>query len=164
MAATAPYSETVIAAVMTAMEGISLQSDDNTTVRRVRRYDPYRDWDKDSTTDRPLIEVEHAGEEKEEEGAGPSEWLVVLNLRLWCLLDRDLTPGGSLDERLNLFGHDVEQALQPIAEAQNVQLVNMERTPLQVLQPNEPTHPGFQLSARFSYTVDRLDLSQHVSP
>ena len=155
--AESPYSETIIAAIKTALEGITVQSGDNRTVSYVGRYDLVNSEE----GERPAIVLRWLGEKKTLSG---EDYNVSMSLEVQAKLDYDLYTEDSLDEQLNKLGFDVEVAIANVDySALACTSPDLLTEPLSEIDPDDPVF-GVNVRIDFAYAVSNTSLHDPEGP
>ena len=152
-----PYSETIIDAVKTAIEGITIQSGDNRTVAFVNRFD----LTSNAEGKRPSVNIRWRGETKDLSG---SDYNVSMSLEILAKLDYDPYSEESLDEQQNKLAFDIEQAIAGI----DYSLLactspNFASEPLSEIDAEDPVM-GVVLNVIFNYAIDVTNLYDPEGP
>jgi len=141
------YEQTIIAAVITAIDAISVQGGDNVTIRSVKEYDRFTADD----GERPSVSVEWLGESSTQSG---TELNTELRLRLDARLDYQQFSGIETSRQNRLMKHDIVKALTNIDYAVNdAFLRSIASTPSHEEDPEEPAE-GVAFLVVFAYATD----------
>jgi hypothetical protein len=157
--ANSPVSETIIDAVIAAIDAVTVQAGYNNTLGYVGRFSRfYRD-----DGDRPSVTVRWVGDTLSDY-SGKTERLASTRLEIIALLKRNPNSPETTDQQSNILGFDVMTALTNIDYSSVVyDLGDLSSTPLIDYEDDEPAD-GVRVDATFTYWVDETDIHTLTGP
>lgn len=150
------YSETIIQAIMEALEGITVADGYSQTVQKVQRFDR-RSL---STAEKSCIHVMKGEEGKVLVGDG---WDVTLSVDLDCYLYQDPDDPLTTDELQAAFQWDVERALTGVDWATlQADLVGEEAISFAIQDPSGAVEDGLIVSLTITYRLAEFNMTTPI--